>query len=132
MNDHHAHAGSPLADHLINLEQRALARWCLGDPSGFLEISASDVVYFDPFLERRLDGLEALTAYYENLRGQISATRHEMLNPKVQVVGDAAVLTFNFHSWGGNENAYRWNCTEVYRREGEDWRIIQTHWSFSK
>lgn len=117
---------------LIDLEQRALERWCRGDPSGFLEISAPDVVYFDPFLERRLDGLEALTAYYENLRGKISATRHEMLHPLVQVVGDAAVLTFNFHSWGGNEDQYRWNCTEVYRREGERWRIIQTHWSFSK
>ncbi|HEX5391926.1 MAG TPA: nuclear transport factor 2 family protein [Rhodocyclaceae bacterium] len=118
---------------LIALEQRALDRWCQGDPSGFLEISAPDVVYFDPFLERRMDGLDALTAYYENLRGQIKATRHEMLNTLVQVVGDAAVLTFNFHSWGGNEDQYRWNCTEVYRREaGDQWRIIQTHWSFSK
>lgn len=118
---------------LIALEQRALDRWCQGDPSGFLEISALDVVYFDPFLERRMDGLEALTAYYENLRGQINASRHEMLNPMVQVAGDAAVLTFNFHSWGGNEDPYRWNCTEVYRREACDqWRIIQTHWSFSK
>lgn len=123
---------SDVGSTLIALEQRALNRWCKGDPSGFLEICAPDVVYFDPFLERRMDGLEALTAYYENLRGQINATRHEMLNPKVQVVGDAAVLTFNFHSWGGKEDQYRWNCTEVYRREADQWRIIQTHWSFAK
>jgi hypothetical protein len=25
----------------------------------------------------------------------------------------------------------RWNCTEVYRHEGDTWRIIQTHWSFA-
>jgi len=118
-------------DEIIPLEKRALERWCRGDPSGFLEISASDVVYFDPFLDRRLDGLSALTAYYEGLRGKISASRFEVLRPRVQLVGGAAVLTFNFVSYGGSEDVHRWNCTEVYRRDPEGWRIVQTHWSFT-
>ncbi len=50
----------------------------------------------------------------------------------MQHVGDVAVLTFNFVSYGGNENALRWNCTEVYRRGDNGWRIIQTHWSFTQ
>jgi ketosteroid isomerase-like protein len=116
-------------DEIINLERHALERWCRGDPSGFLAISASDVVYFDPFLERRLDGLSALTAYYESLRGKISVSRFEVLRPRVQLVGRAAVLTFNFESYGGGEDVHRWNCTEVYRRDPEGWRIVQTHWS---
>jgi len=37
------------------------------DPSGCLERSASDIVYFDPFIERRIDGLEALSAYFHDL-----------------------------------------------------------------
>ena len=41
---------------IIALERAALDRWGAGDPSGYLEISAPDVTYFDPFLERRLDG----------------------------------------------------------------------------
>ncbi len=49
-------------EELIALERRALERWCRGDPSGFLEIAAPDIVYFDPFVERRIDGLPALTA----------------------------------------------------------------------
>jgi hypothetical protein len=118
-------------DGIIHLEKRALERWCRGDPSGFLEISASDVVYFDPFLDRRLDGLSALTAYYESLRGKISASRFEILRPRVQLVGGAAVFTFNFVSYGGSEDVHRWNCTEVYRRDPEGWRIVQTHWSFT-
>jgi ketosteroid isomerase-like protein len=118
-------------DEIINLEKHALERWCRGDPSGFLAISASDVVYFDPFLERRLDGLPALTAYYESLRGKISASRFEILGPRVQLFGGAAVLTFNFVSYGGGEDLHRWNCTEVYRRDPEGWRIVQTHWSFT-
>ena len=62
-----------------------------GDPSGFLEISADDVVYFDPFLEKRLDGLPALTACYESICGKVSARQSELLNPHIQVEGNAAV-----------------------------------------
>ena len=116
---------------ILAMERAALDRWAKGDPSGFLEICAPDVVYFDPTLERRLDGLEALTRLYERVRGQIHITRYELLHPQVQFCGDAAVLTFNFASESGDKTA-RWNCTEVYRRTPNGWRIIQTHWSFTQ
>ena len=48
---------------IIKLEREAMARWCNGDPDGFLELSAADVVYFDPTLEKRLDGHGALSTY---------------------------------------------------------------------
>lgn len=115
---------------IIDMENAALVRWCSGDPSGFLEISAPDVVYFDPFVTNRLDGLDALTRYYDGVRGKIFAARFEMFDPLVQQIGDAAVLTFRFVSYGGSEGAVmRWNCTEVYRRVPAGWRIVQTHWS---
>lgn len=117
---------------VIALERAALDRWGKGDPSGFLEISAPDVVYFDPFLDVRLDGRDALAAHYEPIRGKAFISRYEMDNAKVHLVGDAAVLTFNFTSYGGSEDAFRWNCTEVYRRAGRSWQIIQTHWSFTR
>lgn len=131
MAEREAVEGSDAAATIIALEQAALDRWCTGDPSGFLEISAPDVVYFDPFLGARLDGLPALREYYESLRGTVSASRWEMKNPSVQLLDPAAVLTFDFASWGGNEDALRWHCTEVYRLSGERWEIIQTHWSFA-
>jgi len=120
-----------VAEEVVDLERAALTRWLDGDPSGFLEISDEDVVYFDPFVARRIDGLSALRDYYEPLRGKIYAERFEILNPLVQHAGDLAVLTFNFVSYGGNEDALRWNCTEAYRRRTAGWRIIQTHWSFT-
>ncbi|MBI5024738.1 MAG: DUF4440 domain-containing protein [Candidatus Omnitrophica bacterium] len=116
---------------IIALERAALDRWGKGDPSGYLEISAPGVVYFDPFLERRLDGLEALTRYYEALRGKIRIDRDELINPKVQVCGEAAVLTFNLVSHIG-KTQMRWNCTEVFHRQNGSWRIIQTHWSITQ
>lgn len=116
---------------IIALERAALERWGKGDPSGYLEISAPDVVYFDPFLERRMDGLEPLTNYYEALKGKIWVDRFELLNPKVQLCGDAAVLTFNLVSYVG-ESQMRWNCTEVFQRQEGRWLIIQTHWSITQ
>jgi len=117
---------------IIAMERAALERWGRGDPSGFLEISADDVVYFDPFLSRRLNGIEELRALYESIRGQVQIKHFELIDPRVQVIGDAAVLTFNYVAEDTNEAASRWNCTEVYRREGDTWRIIQTHWSFTQ
>ncbi|MES0359707.1 MAG: DUF4440 domain-containing protein [Anaerolineales bacterium] len=120
-----------LIETIIAMECAALDRWGNGDPSGFLEICAPDVVYFDPNLERRIDGREALSDYYEGIRGKVSFERFELLNPLVQRVGDAAVITFNFVSYGKAEDEYKWNCTEVYRRSSEGWEIIQTHWSYT-
>ena len=120
-----------LIETIIAMECAALDRWGNGDPSGFLEICAPDVVYFDPNLEQRIDGREALSEYYERIRGKVSIERFELLNPLVQRVGDAAVITFNFVSYGGADDEYKWNCTEVYRRSGEGWEIIQTHWSYT-
>ncbi|MBF0500141.1 MAG: DUF4440 domain-containing protein [Candidatus Riflebacteria bacterium] len=118
---------------ILELERQALQRWCSGDPSGFLEISAPDVVYFDPFLESRLDGLEALRSYYDGLRGKIRAERYELLNPLVQKLGDrAGVLTFNFVSYGSDGSESRWNSTEVYRKDLPGWRIAHSHWSITK
>lgn len=132
MVSHKQAAQDDLSETIIAMERAALDRWGRGDPSGFLEISAPDVVYFDPFLERRIDGREALARYYEPARGKISIARYELLNPLVQFVDDMAVLTFNYVSYGGTEDAHRWNCTEVYRRSGDRWEIIQTHWSYTK
>ena len=120
-----------VAQQIIALEEMALRRWCAGDPSGFLELSADDIAYFDPFLPCRIDGLNALSAHYEPLRGSISAEQFELINPLVQLIGEAAVLTFNFESRNDNEAPARWNCTEVYRYAGDRWQIVQTHWSYT-
>jgi hypothetical protein len=120
-----------LAQKIISLEKAALDRWGKGDPSGFIEISADDVCYFDPFLESRIDGKQALIDLYETLRGKIFIDSYEMINPHVQINDNTAVLTFNYKSQSG-ESINKWNCTEVYQRSSEDWQIIQSHWSITK
>ena len=116
---------------IVAMERKALERWCKGDPSGFLEICAPDVVYFDHALPKRLDGLDGLRAYYGGFHDNAAgAEGFEMIDPKVQEGSDMAVLTFNYLYRAVSEDGLkRWNTTEVYRRTPSGWRIIQTHWS---
>jgi hypothetical protein len=119
-------------EEVLELEKAALTRWGKGDPSGFLEISDPQVVYFDPYIPCRIDGLEALTDYYRRkVWGKVHVDRFELLNPVAQVSGEMAVLTFNYVSYQG-ELPDRWNCTEVFRRKQGSWKIIQSHWSYTE
>ncbi len=120
-----------ILDELLALERAALDRWGQSDPDGYLEINAASLSYFDPFVERRLDGLRALSDWYEQIGGKIKIDRDEIVDPRVQAIGDAAILTFQFVSHG-SEGSVRWNCTEVYQRFVDAWRIVHSHWSLSK
>jgi len=119
------------AANILAMERAAMDRWIKGDPDGFLDISDPDVVYFDPAVAARINGLEELRKYYEPVRGKIKIDRYEFIDPRVQISDDdtMALLTFNFVSHG-SEGDSRWNTTEVYRlNRNKQWRIIQTHWS---
>ena len=112
-----------------------MERWRHGDPWGFTELSAPEVTYFDPEVERRLDGLGALTDLYKQAEGKIHYDGSTFANPRVQRHGDLAVLTFNYvSSRNGTEGEppvkTYWNTTEVYGRVDGGWKIIHTHWSY--
>jgi ketosteroid isomerase-like protein len=116
---------------ILALERAALDRWGKGDPDGFLEITDPEVVYFDPFQPRRVNGIEQLRKLYDEARGKIRIDRYEIIDPKVQIAGELALLTFNFVSHG-SEGEMRWNTTEVYRLRSGQWRIIHSHWSLTQ
>jgi hypothetical protein len=116
---------------ILAVERAAFERWAKGDLGGFLDASDPEVDYFDPFLDKRLDGLPALRALYDGFQGQMLVDRWEMIDPRVVLSGDMGVLTFNFVSESGGKTV-RWNTTEVYRRTGGQWKIVHTHWSLTK
>ena len=122
---------SSLSNTIIAIERSAMDRWAKGDPSGYMEILAQDVTIFTPQMDARLDGRAAAIALYEQVRGQVSIPRYEFVNPLVQPLGDGAVLTFNYVSYDAAGMVMsRWNFTEVYRRSGTRWEIIQSHASY--
>jgi hypothetical protein len=119
------------ADQVLELERAALERFGRGDPDGFLEITAPDVSYFDPFTNHRLDGVEALRSWYDQIRGTVPFDRFEIIDPRLQVDHNLAILTFRFESHG-SEGSTHWNTTEVYRLTAAGWRIIHTHWGLQQ
>ena len=116
-------------EEVLRIERAALERWGRGDPDGFLEVTANDVTYFDPFLDRCIVGFEALASYYDNVRGKIWLDKFDIVDPRVQVFGDVAVLSYRFDSWTSDGSSHHWNATEVYRREPRGWVICHTHWA---
>lgn len=114
---------------VLAAERGALERWCRGDPTGFLELCDPEVGYFEPFRAARIDGLEALTAHYEGLRGKIRARSWEIVAPRVVEVGEVAILTYRFLSVGEGGGEMRWQASEVYRTGGGTPRLLHTHWS---
>jgi ketosteroid isomerase-like protein len=133
-------AGAParasVADTIIALERAALDRWGRGDPQGYIETYAPEATYFDPFTEKRIDGIDGLKAMVKPIAGKVKIDSYEMLNPRVQLSGDAAVLSFNLASHvrnpDGSPRTVHWNSTEVYRRVAGKWKIIHNHWSFTR
>ena len=116
---------------VLALERAALNLWGKGDPIGYLAITAPDCTYFDPFIPHRIDGIAPRKDYYEPIIGKIHIERDEIVDPRVQLAGDAAILTFRLIGHG-SEGSMQWNCTEVYRRSGESYQIVHSHWSLTQ
>ena len=55
---------------IMALEKQALKLWNNGNPDGFLGLCSTDVVYLDPALESKLEGIKALEEYYNTIRGK--------------------------------------------------------------
>jgi ketosteroid isomerase-like protein len=123
-------------DTIIALERGALDRWGRGDPQGYLDLYARDVTYFDPMREKRIDGVDAMKQALEPIKGLVKIDRYEMIAPQVYRAGDAAILTYNLVSYGrspgGEAIAVRWNSTAVYAQIDRQWKIVHSHWSFTK
>src|SRR2546422_6262251 len=83
---------------IIALEKSALDRWGKGDPQGYLETYAPEITYFDPAREKRADGIQAMKDYLAPIAGKVKVDRYEMVDTKVQHLGDVAVLSYQLIS----------------------------------
>ncbi len=117
---------------IISLERSALDKWAQSNTGGFINISADDVTWFDfaPGAQLRIDGIEALRTYMEPLTGQIPTHTYEIVNPKVQVYGNTAILSFH---WKGTMTDGTplggWKVTSVYQWKDGKWYQVHAHWS---
>jgi len=130
----------PTLDEIVALERAALDRWVRLDPQGYIDLFAPEMTYFDPQRDKRIDGADAMKAALapiKDLKLPFTNPRYDMIDPHLQTHGDVALLTFNLVSHGtlpgkGEIVVARWNSTEVYARLQGKWRIIHSHWSYTK
>jgi uncharacterized protein (TIGR02246 family) len=124
-----------MKNEILVLENAAMERWRNGDPHGFIELSADDILYMDVGQTRPIQGLEAFRAYMKQFEGNIFYQKSEFIAPSVVFAGNAALLTYNYRSTVIDEQEAvtaqtPWNATEVYFRQAGEWKIVHTHWSF--
>ena len=119
---------------ILGQECRALDQWASGNPLGYVDIDADDVTYFDDIgAHSRIDGLDTLRTYLAGLIGKIPPHKYELVDPRVQVYGDVAILTLRYQpSDTDGKPLTAWKATSVYRRSATDWRIVHAHWSTVK
>ena len=119
---------------ILTLERQALDQWAKGDPVGFSKNFAKDVTYFDDIAaHNRVDGLEEAKDYFATLEGKVPVHKYELVEPKVQVYNDIAILTMQYHStMPEGEPGPPWKSTIVYHLNNGEWQVVHAHWSLIK
>ena len=119
---------------IIALERSAADQWSRGNPLGYANNAADDVTWFDDIgAQSRVVGLAAYRKYLASLEGQIPPHTYEIVDPKVQLYGDIAILTFHWHgAMTDGKPMPKWKVTSVYQYSGGKWHMVHANWSLVK
>jgi len=110
--------------------QSANSRWASGDPMGFLEVSAPDITWSEPFTpQNRVKGYDALKTFLEGFKGKIPPHKHELLDPMFQFYNDIVIVTYLYQATVEEEISNPWKVTAVYRYLDDDWLAVHENWS---
>lgn len=123
-----------IAQIIISQERKALDEWSKGNPSEYPNHFASDATYFDDIAAQNgIKGIDEITAYFKSLEGKIPVHTYELINPKVQMYDDIAILTLRFNStYENGDSGEPWKATSVYRFINGNWKIVHANWSVIK
>lgn len=125
-----------IADEIIGMVKAQWAAQAV-DPGNVTEIFknvADDYTEFNGQYSTRIDGKSVSMSLAEPA-GKSPARRvaAEMLNPKVQVYGDAAILTYNFagviKNKDGELKPFRAKSTRVYAKQGGKWKLVHSNFA---
>lgn len=119
---------------IIALEHQALDRWSDGDPLGYAANFAEDATYFDDIGgQMRIDSTAELQEYFSMLVGNVPKHHYELVDTKVQVYGDVAVLTAQYLGKSLEGEVFPpWKETTVYHFNDGKWQVVHANWSLVK
>jgi ketosteroid isomerase-like protein len=124
-----------IAAAVIAREKSSFEAWQRKDKAFFADFMSDDATMFgwmSPYLEiePKVNFLPKFDQYVE----MIKFNDYSMYNPRVQVYGDTAVLTYNSSvsaSFGGQPVNYTAKVTSVYVKQGNTWRVVHAHESMN-
>ena len=106
------------------------------DAAAYKETCAPDVSFFEWYITtQRIDGIDfhlrEILVHAEALGGGNDArTEHEILQPRVQVFGDTAIVTYTLlvrSVSGGAVRRTQQNETRVLHRFDDGWKLVHCH-----
>jgi len=124
-----------VAAQIIAREKASIEAWGRKDKAFFAEGLADDATFFSPmhpYLEE--NPKENFLPKFEKYAEIIKFNDFQMYNPRVQVYGDTAVLTYNSSvsmTMAGQPINYTGKVTSVYVKQGNTWRVVHAHESMN-
>ena len=119
-------------EELIGLTRQMLSAIHSGDFEGYRSYCLPDLTAFEnDIAPYRIDGVEFHTDLIESAREQFShLLRFDMLQPSVQVYGDAAIVTYTRLLTFAIDVPPTWrasNETRIFIRTGGQWKMAHFH-----
>ncbi len=123
-----------VAEEVIAITKAEWAAWMKKDIAEAYKNVADDFTEFNSDYPTRLDG-KTISVRLEEARasGSGALVVAEMANPKVQVYGDVAILTYNFigarKNKDGEVEATKGKSTRVYVKQGGQWMLVHANFA---
>ena len=123
------------ADDVIALAKAQWAAQMANAPAEkVMETVADDYTEFNPTYPTRLDGKKLNEKFAEaSAKDATKLVVADMANPKVQVYGDVAILTYNFlgatQDPDGTISQFTAKSTRVYAKKRGDWMLVHANFA---
>lgn len=125
-----------MEDEVLQVLQRNLESIWNGDVATYTATCAADVSFFEWYITtQRIDGIDfhlrEILVHAQALGGGEGAhTEHEVLQPRVQLYGDTAIVTYTLlvrTVRGAVVTRTQQNETRVFHRFADGWKLVHCH-----
>ncbi len=135
-------ASGPAIQAVLEVLDRNLQSIWDGDPQAYQETTAEDVSFFEWYISpQRIDGLDfhlreirVHARVLAGASGEQPRIEHEILQPRVQLYGDTAIVTYTLFVravTGGSVVHRSHNETRVFHNFGSpdapEWKLVHCH-----